>query len=102
MGRGFVIKMATTTNLGEYEKEQIRSIEEWKNEKPPAIVSAFGVVMFPISLLIQTLVPRSAIRRAISGTSWAAERFVDEGDVLRKGGVSEVECLENKRPQAIR
>jgi hypothetical protein len=88
--------MATTTNLGEYEKEQIRSIEEWKNEKPPVIVSAFGVVMFPISLLIQTFVPRSAIRRAISGTSWAAERFVDEGDVMRKAEVPEIGALRTK------
>jgi hypothetical protein len=88
--------MAITTNLGEYQKEQIRAIEEWKNEKPPVIVSAFGVVMFPISLLIQTFVPRSAIRRAISGTSWAAERFADEGDVMRKGGVSEIEALRTK------
>ena len=85
--------MVMTMNLGEYEKEQIRSIEEWKNEKPPVIVSAFGVVMFPISLLIQTFVPRSAIRRAISGASWAAERFADEGDVMRKAGVSEIDAL---------
>ena len=88
--------MAITKNLGEYEKEQIRAIEEWKNQKPPVIVSAFGVVMFPISLLIQTFVPRSAIRRAISGTSWAAELFADEGDVMRKGGVSEVDALRTK------
>jgi len=77
LGR-FVTKMVMTMNLGEYEKEQIRAIEEWKNEKPPVIVSAFGVVMFPISLLIQTFVPRSAIRRGISGTSWAARRAFQE------------------------
>ena len=96
VSRGFVIKMTTTMNLGEYEKEQIRAIEEWKNEKPPVIVSAFGVVMFPISLLIQTFVPRSAIQRAISGTNWAAEWFADEGDVMRKGGVSEIDALRTK------
>jgi hypothetical protein len=88
--------MAITGNLGEYEREQVRAIEEWKNERPPVIVSAFGVVMFPISLLIQTFVPRPAIRRAISGASWAAERFTDEGEVMRKGGVSEIEALRTK------
>lgn len=88
--------MTITMNLSEYEREQIRAIEEWKNEKPPAILSAFGIVMFPISLLIQTFVPRKAIRRAISGTSWAAERFADEGDVMRKGGVSEIDALRTK------
>ena len=70
--------MVIPTNLGGYEKEQIRAIQEWKNEKPPVIVSAFGVVMFPISLLIQTFVPRSAIRGAISGTSWAAGNCMGE------------------------
>ena len=52
--------------------------------------------MFPISLLIQTFIPRSAIRRAISGTSWAAEWLADEGDVMRKGGVSEIDALRTK------
>jgi hypothetical protein len=88
--------MVMTMNLGEYEKEQIRAIEEWKKEKPPVIASAFGVIMFPISLLIQAVVPRSAIRRVISGTSWAAEHFADEGDVMRKGGVSEIDALKTK------
>jgi len=83
-------------NLDKYEKEQMRAIDVWKQEKPSVISTALGFVMFPISLLIQTFVPRSAIRCAISGTSWAAERFADEGDVMRKGRVSEIDALKRK------
>jgi hypothetical protein len=83
-------------NLGEYEKEQIRAVDEWRTEKPSGISTALGFVMFPISLLIQALVPKSAIRRAIGGASCAAEWFADEGDIIRKGKVSEIDGLRTK------
>jgi hypothetical protein len=88
--------MATTANPGEYEKEQIRWIEEWRNEKPNSISAALGLIMFPVSLLIQALVPRSALRRAIGGTSAAAEWLADEGDIMRKGAVAEIDGLRTK------
>lgn len=88
--------MVIIMNLGEYEKEQIRAIEEWKKEKSGVVSTALGSVMFPISVLIQSLVPQSAIRGAISGTSAAAKWLVDEGDVMRKGEVSEIDGLRTK------
>jgi len=83
-------------NLAEYEKEQIRAINEWRMEKPTVINTALGYVMFPISIFIQTIVPKSAIRSAMDGTSAAAEWFADEGDILRKGEVSDIEVLKSK------
>lgn len=83
-------------NLGEYEKEQIRAIDEWRKEKPSVISTALRFVMPPISLLIQALVPQSAIRGAISGASAAAEWLVDEADVIRKGGVAAIDELRTK------
>ena len=44
----------TTMNLGEYEKEEIRAINEWRMEKPTVINTALGYVMFPISFFIRT------------------------------------------------
>ena len=88
--------MAITSNPGEYEKEQIRAIEEWRKEKPSVVGTALGCVMFPISMLIQAVVPQSAIRDAIGGTSSGAEWLADEGDVTRKGGVSEIDELKKK------
>ena len=64
-------------NLGEYEQEQIRAINEWRLEKPTVINTALSYVMFPISIFIQALVSESAIRSAIDGTSAAAEWLVD-------------------------
>ncbi len=88
--------MAITRNLGEYEKEQIRAIDAWRMEQPNVIGTALGYVMFPISMLIQSIVPAAAIRGAISGTSAMAEWLSDEGDVLRKGAVSEIDELKRK------
>jgi len=83
-------------NLDEYEKEQMRAIDEWKQEKPSAVKTALARVMFPISLIIQAVVPSSAIRGAISGASAAAEWLVDEADVIRKGGVAAIDELRTK------
>jgi uncharacterized protein (DUF697 family) len=88
--------MTIAGNPGEYEKEQIRAIDAWRMEQPSVIGTALGYVMFPISMLIQAIIPPVAIRSAISGTSAMAEWLSDEGDVLRKGAVSEIEELKRK------
>ncbi|MFH1083299.1 MAG: hypothetical protein V1751_07910, partial [Pseudomonadota bacterium] len=76
-------------NLEDYEKEQIGAISKWKEEKPSVVKTALGFVLFPISVFIQSVIPRSAIRSAIEGTSAAAKWLADEGDIRRKGEVSE-------------
>ena len=60
-------------NLGEYEKEQIRAIDEWRLEKPSGISVVLGFVMFLISFLIRAFVPKSVIQGAIEGSSAATE-----------------------------
>ncbi len=83
-------------NLDEYEKEQMRAIDKWKQEKPGVVKTAMAYVMFPISLIIQAVVPSSAIRAVISGASAAAEWLVDEAGVIRKGGVAAIDELRTK------
>jgi hypothetical protein len=83
-------------DLGDYEKEQIRAIAEWKEEKPSAVRTALGFVLFPLSIFIQAVIPRPAIRRAIEGASAAAEWLADEGEVRRKGEVSAIGELRTK------
>jgi hypothetical protein len=83
-------------NLETYEKEQIRAIAKWKEEKPSVVRTALSFVLFPISVSIQSVIPRAAIRGAIEGTSTAAKWLVDEGEVRRKGRVSEIIELRTK------
>lgn len=83
-------------DLGEYEKDQIRAIDEWRMEKPTVIKAALSYVMFPVSIFLQAIVPESALRGAIDGTSAAAEWLADEGDILRKGEVSDIDALKSK------
>jgi hypothetical protein len=88
--------MAIIRDPGEYEKAQIRAIDEWKKEQPGGINTALGFVMFPISVLIQAIVPRTAIRDVLRSASATAEKLADEGDVMRKGSVLEIEVLRKK------
>jgi len=88
--------MVIARNLGEYEKDQIHAIDEWRRGKPGGISTALGFVMFPISVLIQTIIPKAAIRDVLRSASATAERLADEGDVIRKGDVSEIEVLRRK------
>jgi uncharacterized protein (DUF697 family) len=81
---------------GEYEKEQIHAINEWRMEKPTVINAALSYVMFPISIFLQAIVPESAMRGAIDGTSAAAEWLADEKDILRKGEVPAIDVLKSK------
>jgi len=88
--------MTITGKLGEYEKEQIRAINIWRTEKPTVVNTALSYVIFPISIFLQAIVPESAMRGAIDGTSAAAEWLADEGDILRKGEVSDIDVLKSK------
>jgi len=88
--------MTITRNPGEYEREQIRKIDEWRKEKPGVVSTALGFVMFPISVLIQAIIPKEAIQNVLRGASATAVRLTDEGDVIRKGDVSEIEVLRRK------
>jgi hypothetical protein len=87
------MKKVLPVNPGEYEKEQIRAINEWRMENPTVINTALSYVMFPISIFIQAIIPESALRGAIDGTSAAAEWLAVEGDILRKGEVSDIDAL---------
>ncbi|MBI4763220.1 MAG: EcsC family protein [Deltaproteobacteria bacterium] len=83
-------------NPENYEKEQIQAIAKWKEEKPSVVKTAFGFVFYPISVSIQSVLPRSAIRGVLEGTSTAAKWLADEGDLRRKGEVSEIGELRTK------
>jgi len=86
----------TTVSPGEYENQQIHAINEWRMEKPTVINTALSYVMFPISIFIQAIIPESALRGAIDGTSAAAEWLAVEGDILRKGEVQDIDFLKRK------
>lgn len=86
----------TTVSPGEYENQQIHAINEWRMEKPTVINTALSYVMFPISIFIQAIIPESALRGAIDGTSAAAEWLAVEGDILRKGEVQDIYFLKRK------
>jgi len=53
--------------------------------KAQRVRTALGFVLYPISVSIQSAIPRSVIRGAIEKTSTAAKWLVDEGRSGVKG-----------------
>ncbi len=80
-------------HLTKYESTQITAIRKWKTEEPSVVSKALGVVLSPITWLINKIIPEAAIRGALDFSSSAAEWLTDTKDITRDAGVSSVEEL---------
>lgn len=77
-------------HLTKYENTQISEIRKWKIEEPSVISKTFGIVLSPITWLINKIIPEAAIRGALDFSSSAAEWLTDTKDIVRDAGVSSV------------
>ncbi len=82
--------------LNEYEKAQVRAIEDWKKEKPGVVSQAFGIIVEPLAWLVQKVVPESAIAGALDFASTAGQWLTDTGDILHKAEAKKVSELRTK------
>ena len=82
--------------LTEYEKEQIKAIRAWKNEKPGVVGHAFGFVTAPVARLMQGVVPQFAVRKMLDAANWAAYGLADVSDILRDGEVEKISDLRQR------
>lgn len=82
-------------NLTEYETKQLSAITAWKVEEPSVVSQAVGIVLTPVSWLINKIVPVSAIQGLLELSSSAADWLTDTGDILRDAGVSNLEELKS-------
>ena len=83
-------------NVTDYEREQIRAIEQWKAEEPGVVSKAFGIVVKPLAWLVQKVVPEAAVEGALDFASAAGQWLTDTADIVRDGHVSEVADLRTK------
>ena len=56
-----------------YERRQIESIHKWKAKEPSIVSRLVGVALFPVTWLLNKLVPTAAIRAALDLSSSTAE-----------------------------
>ena len=80
-------------NLTQYESTQISEIREWKSEEPSVVSESVGIILSPITWLINTMIPEAAMCAALDLSSSAAEWLTDTTDIVRNAGVSSVEEL---------
>ena len=80
-------------HLTKYETAQVSKIRKWKTEEPSVVSNALGVILSPITWLINKIIPEAAIRGALDLSSSAAEWLTDTKDIVRDAGVKSVEEL---------
>ncbi len=81
--------------LTKYENDQIGEITKWKEDVPSVISKAFGLVLSPVTWLINKVIPQAAIRGALNFSSSAAEWLTDTDDIIRDAGVGSVADLKS-------
>lgn len=79
--------------LTPYEKEQMRAIEAWKNEVPGVVSSTMNLIFSPATLLVQKVIPGSAIQKILESSNRVAAGLSNSGDVLKGTGVETVSEL---------
>ena len=80
-------------HLTKYEHDQVKEIMKWKAEEPSVVSKTFGIILSPVTWLIQKIIPVAAIRGVLDFSSSAAEWLTDTNDILRDAGVSSVADL---------
>ena len=79
--------------LSNYEHGQVKAIKKWKAEEPSVVSKAFGIILSPVTWLINKIIPEAAIRGVLDFSSLASELLTDTKDILRDSGVSSVSDL---------
>ena len=80
----------------QYEQLQIKAVSKWKAKEPSAGPRIVGVALFPVTWLLNKLVPTAAIRTALDLSSSTAEWLTDTNDIVRDAGVKSLSDLRTR------
>jgi hypothetical protein len=90
------VKSKKSSSLTRYESRELREIKEWKAKEPSVIDKTLGIVVEPLSWMVRKIVPDAALLGALNLARLTASMTVDKEDILRDGGVEEIEHLRRK------
>jgi len=90
------VKSKKSSSLTRYESRELREIKEWKAKEPSVIDKTLGIVVEPLSWMVRKIVPDAALQGALNLARVTASMTVDKQDILREGGVEEIEHLKIK------
>jgi len=81
--------------LSDYEKAQIRSIQEWKRQEPSVVSKTVGKLFTPLVWLINKLIPQSAMHGALDLSNSAGKWMAELGTLESDAGVGDLSELLN-------
>ncbi len=90
------MKTSADFSMTKYEDQQTKEIANWKADEPWEVSKALGLIVEPAAWLVQKIVPGKAMRGAIEAASSGGKWLADEKDIMRDGGVSSIEDLQEK------
>lgn len=82
--------------LSPYEKDQVRSIEAWKAERPSVISKVWGRFLSPLTSAVIKVIPNIAIEKVLDFSSSAAVWLTDTKDIQRDADIDSVKSLKDK------
>lgn len=80
-------------NKPNYLRREASQRSKWKVEEPSVISKALGVALFPVTWLLNAIIPTAAIRGALDFSSSTAQWLTDTKDLVRDAGVHTVNDL---------
>ena len=80
----------------QYEKNQFDKIVEWKAIKPSVFSEVMGTIFKPVTWLIQTVVPESAMRGAIQACKGTSKYLIDNEKFKKDCNISDIKDLKNR------
>jgi uncharacterized protein (DUF697 family) len=87
--------------LAPYEQRQISLIRRWKARRPFVISKLIGLLLFPLTWLLNRLVPDAAIRAAFALSSYTGQWLADTNDIKRDAGVTSLADLKNQELEKL-
>lgn len=79
-----------------YEKKEYEKIVEWKGLEPSVLSKVMGTIFKPVSWLIQTVIPESAMRGAIQASNSASKYLIDNEKFKKECNITEITEMKKK------
>lgn len=80
----------------DYEARQIEEIKKWKSDEPSVAMKTLGTIVYPLTWLVNAVIPKAAIRGALDLSSYLGNWLADTADIKRDGNVGEILELKKK------
>lgn len=90
------MNIETTELINDYEKKQLAKIEKWQQEEPGVVAQAINLATKPIAWAVTKVITPNMLKGAILNADSIANSLTDKNDIIRDGGVNNINELRSK------